>query len=54
MNASIYVWKRDALMNTETIYLENTRIYLMPKWAIDIDDETDFEFVEYMLSRRIK
>ena len=54
MNASIYVWKRDALMNNETIYLENTRIYLMPKWAIDIDDETDFEFVEYMLSRRIK
>jgi CMP-N-acetylneuraminic acid synthetase len=54
MNASIYVWKRDALMNTETIYLENTRIYLMPKWAIDIDDETDFEFVEYRLSRRIK
>jgi len=54
MNASIYVWKRDALMNNETIYLENTRIYLMPKWAIDIDDETDFEFVEYMLSRRTK
>ncbi len=54
MNASIYVWKRDALMNNETIYLENTRIYLMPKWAIDIDDETDFEFVEYILSRRIK
>jgi len=54
MNASIYVWKRDALMNNDSLFLENTRIYLMPKWAIDIDDETDFEFVEYILSRRIK
>jgi CMP-N-acetylneuraminic acid synthetase len=54
MNASIYVWKRDALMNNDTLFLEKTRIYLMPKWAIDIDDETDFEFVEYMLGRRTK
>lgn len=54
MNASIYVWKRDALMDNDSLFLENTRIYLMPKWAIDIDDETDFEFVEYILSRRIK
>jgi len=54
MNASIYVWKRDALMNNDTLFLEKTRIYLMPKWAIDIDDEIDFEFVEYMLGRRTK
>jgi len=51
LNASIYVWQRDALMNNETIYLDGTAIYLMPRWAIDIDDETDFEFVEFMLKK---
>ncbi len=51
LNASIYVWKRDALMNNETIYLDGTAIYLMPRWAIDIDDETAFEFVEFMLNK---
>ena len=53
-NASIYVWPRDVLMNNDRLYLDNTRIYLMPKWAIDIDDETDFEFVEFILKRGIR
>jgi len=53
LNASIYVWKRDTLMDNDTIYLENTGIYLMPRWAIDIDDETDFELVEFMLKKEI-
>lgn len=51
MNASIYVWKREALMNNDSIFLENTKIHIMPKWAIDIDDETDFEFVEFILRK---
>ena len=53
-NASIYVWKRDVLMNEDSTYLENTRIYLMPRWAIDIDDEIDFEFVEFILGKGMK
>ena len=52
MNASIYAWKREALMNNDSIFLENTKVYIMPKWAIDIDDETDFEFVEFILTKR--
>ena len=52
MNASIYVWKKEALMNRDSLFLENTRVYLMPKWAADIDDETDFEFVEFMMKRK--
>lgn len=51
MNASIYVWKREALMNNDSIFLEKTKVYIMPKWAIDIDDETDFEFVEFILRK---
>lgn len=52
-NASIYVWKRDILMNNDSLYLDKTKIYLMPRWAIDIDSETDFKFVEFTLRRGI-
>jgi CMP-N,N'-diacetyllegionaminic acid synthase len=48
MNASIYAWKRDVLMNNDTLFLEWTRIYEMPDWARDIDGEIDFKFVEYL------
>ena len=51
MNASIYVWKRDALMNNDSIFLERTKVYIMPNWALDIDNETDFEFVEFILKK---
>ena len=51
INASIYVWKRDALMNNDTIYLETTALYVMPKWAIDIDNEIDFEFMEFIMKK---
>ena len=51
INASIYVWKRDALMNNDTMYLETTALYVMPKWAIDIDSEIDFEFVEFIMKK---
>lgn len=52
MNASIYVWKRDALMSNDSLFLEHTRIYVMPEWAIDIDSETDLKFVELILKKR--
>lgn len=52
MNASIYVWKREVLMNNDSLFLERTRIYEMPEWAIDVDSETDFEFVEFILRKR--
>lgn len=52
MNASIYVWKREALMNNDSLFLERTRTYEMPEWTIDIDSETDFEFVECILRKR--
>ena len=49
MNASIYVWKKDVLLNNDSLFLEHTRIYEMPEWAKDIDNETDFKFAEYIL-----
>jgi len=56
MNASIYAWKRSALMKNEIpIFLENTELYVMPEnRSIDIDSELDFKFVEYVLSTNSK
>jgi len=50
MNASIYIWKREAILNENTIFLENTGLYIMPEErSIDIDSELDFKFVEFLL-----
>ena len=49
MNASIYAWKREALLNHDSLFLERTRIYEMPEWARDIDGEIDFKFAEYLI-----
>ncbi len=54
MNASIYVWKRDALLNSyTTVFNSDTKIYVMPEErSIDIDNELDFEFVEFLAKKR--
>jgi CMP-N,N'-diacetyllegionaminic acid synthase len=49
MNASIYVWKKEALLGNDSLFLERTRIYEMPEWARDIDGEIDFKFAEYLI-----
>ena len=51
MNASIYAWKRDVLFNNNSIFLDNTRLYVMPEErSIDIDTPIDLKFVEYLMS----
>lgn len=53
MNASIYIWKRDALLNGDSIFLEKTGLYVMPEdRSIDIDTELDFKFVEFLMKER--
>ena len=49
LNASIYIFKRDFLINTNYIYSGKTIIYEMPDYAIDIDKEIDFDFIEFLL-----
>lgn len=54
MNASIYVYKRDFLMNTDTCHSDNTIAYIMPaERSIDIDNLLDFEIVEYLIKRGV-
>jgi CMP-N,N'-diacetyllegionaminic acid synthase len=52
MNASIYVWRHNALFENETLFTENTRLFVMPRErSIDIDSQADFEVVEWMMTK---
>ncbi|APC97542.1 acylneuraminate cytidylyltransferase family protein [Francisella frigiditurris] len=53
MNASIYIWKRDVILNEKTLFLDKTGLYVMPEErSIDIDSELDFKFVEFLMKER--
>jgi CMP-N,N'-diacetyllegionaminic acid synthase len=53
MNASIYVWNRDALLSGDRVFMERTGLFVMPEErSIDIDTELDFKFVEFILRQR--
>lgn len=53
MNASIYAWMRDDLLNATKVIGQRTRVYEMPEErSIDIDAPLDWEFVEFLLSKR--
>lgn len=54
INASVYVWQRDALFRKNWIFFDDTLLYVMPRErSIDIDSELDFEFVEYLMRKRL-
>ena len=54
MNASIYVWKRKCLLDSDSIWNEQTRLYVMSEASMDIDSGLDFEIVEFLMSREKK
>jgi N-acylneuraminate cytidylyltransferase/CMP-N,N'-diacetyllegionaminic acid synthase len=57
MNASIYVWKRNALMNSDnnSVFNETTALYEMPEErSIDIDSQLDWKIVELLMTERIE
>jgi CMP-N,N'-diacetyllegionaminic acid synthase len=50
MNASIYIWKRKTILNENSLFLDNTGLYIMPEErSIDIDTELDSKFVEFLM-----
>ena len=54
MNASIYIWKRHALIDGKSLFGEKTTLYTMPEErSIDIDTELDWEIVSYLMDKRI-
>ena len=52
MNASIYVWKRKALLENDTLFTDKTSLYVMPEErSVDIDTELDWNFVEFLMGK---
>jgi N-acylneuraminate cytidylyltransferase/CMP-N,N'-diacetyllegionaminic acid synthase len=52
MNASIYAWTRQALVDNNAVFLPTTALYEMKEeQAYDIDSELDFEWVELIATR---
>ena len=53
MNASIYVWRRKAFFDGPFVFSNDTRIFVMPpERSIAIDDELDWDLVEFLMGRR--
>ncbi len=53
MNASIYIWTREFLFREKQVFGKKTALYVMPEErSIDIDNEIDFEFVSFLMSKR--
>ena len=52
LNASVFVWRRETLFSENNYVLgDNTLLFVMPEErSIDIDTETDFKFVESLMS----
>ncbi len=55
MNASIYVWRRDAFITDPKVFYPDTRLFEMPEErSFDIDTELDFLIVDLLLTRAAK
>jgi CMP-N,N'-diacetyllegionaminic acid synthase len=52
LNASVYVWRRDVLVDTPGILLADTLLYEMPpERSLDIDSPLDLELVTHLLTK---
>lgn len=52
MNASIYGWRRESLMDGGALFREDTQLYVMPpERSWDIDSEEDWNYVAYQMDR---
>lgn len=53
MNASVYVWNRDAFLVHPSVFYSDTLLFEMPEnRSHDIDSELDFEWVEFLMQRK--
>ncbi len=53
MNAAVYVWRRDTFLAEPRVFYPDTLLYEMPsERSHDIDTPLDFDFVEFLMSRR--
>lgn len=53
MNGSIYIWRRESLLENQVVFLPSTILYEMPaERSIDVDSEFDFRIVEWLMAQR--
>ena len=53
MNASIYIWKRKAILESETLFTDKTSLYFMTEErSMDIDTTLDWDLVEIMMRKK--
>jgi len=53
LNASIYVWRRETLFAKDSVFFEDTRLYVMPRErSIEIDEEIDFRTAAYFMTKK--
>ena len=54
MNASIYIWKRQALLNSDNLFTDKTGFYEMPEErSHDIDSTLDWHIVEMIMKKNL-
>lgn len=55
MNASIYVWWHDVFVAEQKVFYADTKLFEMPEErSRDIDNELDFEIVEFLIKKQDK
>jgi CMP-N,N'-diacetyllegionaminic acid synthase len=55
MNASVYVWRRDALFGNPTVFNVDTMLHVMPEErSVDLDSELDFIIIERLMEMRVE
>ena len=54
MNAAIFMWQTRSIISYDNLISNNTVLFEMPvDRSIDIDNQTDWDFVEFMMSKRL-
>ena len=54
-NGSVYITKRDILLSEKNRLGGRIIMYEMPKWmSFEIDEEIDFEIIEYLIKSKLK
>lgn len=49
MNASIYAWRRDHLVNDGRLFGPRARVHVMPARTRDVDTPLDLQFLEFLV-----
>lgn len=51
MNASIYVMRKNSLMNSHGLFENKLKAFIMEPWTKDIDTPLDFQIVEFLIEK---